>query len=168
MSDHNVIVNLTQLQDYQFKIEFGQAVPAILGDEPAPLGQGTGPSPVQLLAAAVGNCLSDSPCAVRLRPRWGATRKGMYGCCRCWRGCNWVSRLAPWRTWIMCWITSRRIAPSRKAWGKASRLPSRFETPKASCSRRCKHEFARGGGSLWVGLQQHLYRPQAMNRAAWV
>jgi uncharacterized OsmC-like protein len=60
MSDHNVIVNLTQLQDYQFKIEFGQAVPAILGDEPAPLGQGTGPSPVQLLAAAVGNCLSDS------------------------------------------------------------------------------------------------------------
>lgn len=60
MSDQNVTVNLTQQQDYQFKIEFGQTVPAILGDEPAPLGQGTGPSPVQLLAAAVGNCLSDS------------------------------------------------------------------------------------------------------------
>jgi uncharacterized OsmC-like protein len=60
MSDHNVTVNLTQQQDYQFKIEFGQNVPAILGDEPAPLGQGAGPSPVQLLAAAVGNCLSDS------------------------------------------------------------------------------------------------------------
>jgi len=60
MSDQNVTVNLTQQQDYQFRIEFGHAVPAILGDEPAPLGQGTGPSPVQLLAAAVGNCLSDS------------------------------------------------------------------------------------------------------------
>lgn len=60
MSDQNITVTLTQQQDYQFKIEFGAAVPAILGDEPAPLGQGLGPSPVQLLAAAVGNCLSDS------------------------------------------------------------------------------------------------------------
>ena len=60
MSDQNVTVTLTQQQDYQFKIEFGATVPAILGDEPTPLGQGMGPSPVQLLAAAVGNCLSDS------------------------------------------------------------------------------------------------------------
>lgn len=60
MSDSNVTVTLSQQRDYQFKIEFGAAVPAILGDEPAPLGQGLGPSPVQLLAAAVGNCLSDS------------------------------------------------------------------------------------------------------------
>lgn len=60
MSDHLVAVTLTQRQDYQFSIEFGAAVPAILSDEPVPLGQGLGPSPVQLLAAAVGNCLSDS------------------------------------------------------------------------------------------------------------
>lgn len=53
-------VTLTQLQDYQFRIEFGSDMPALIGDEPAPLGGGTGPSPVQLLAAAVGNCLSDS------------------------------------------------------------------------------------------------------------
>jgi uncharacterized OsmC-like protein len=60
MPDPIVRVTLKQQQDYQFKIEFGGTVPAVLGDEPAPLGQGLGPSPVQLLAAAVGNCLSDS------------------------------------------------------------------------------------------------------------
>ncbi len=60
MSDQTVHVSLTQQQDYQFRVEFGGSVPALLGDEPAPLGQGLGPSPVQFLAAAVGNCLSDS------------------------------------------------------------------------------------------------------------
>lgn len=60
MSDKTVLVSLAQQQDYQFQITFGDAVPPLLGDEPAPLGQGQGPSPVQLLAAAVGNCLSDS------------------------------------------------------------------------------------------------------------
>lgn len=60
MSASTVQVTLTQQRDYQFRIEFGAAVPPLLGDEPAPLGQGSGPSPVQLLAAAVGNCLSDS------------------------------------------------------------------------------------------------------------
>ncbi|HSI50329.1 MAG TPA: OsmC family protein [Ideonella sp.] len=53
-------VTLRQLQDYRFEIGFGDEVPAIIGDEPPPLGSSTGPSPVQLLAAAVGNCLSDS------------------------------------------------------------------------------------------------------------
>ena len=60
MSDTTIHVQLKQKQDYQFDIHFGDAVPPILGDEPAPLGSGLGPSPVQLLAAAVGNCLSDS------------------------------------------------------------------------------------------------------------
>ncbi|WP_290903269.1 OsmC family protein [Aquabacterium sp.] len=55
-----VTVQLRQQQDYQFRIAFGGDAPDVLGDEPAPLGQGQGPSPVQLLAAAVGNCLSDS------------------------------------------------------------------------------------------------------------
>ena len=60
MSEGLVHVELTQQQDYQFQINFGGHVPSILGDEPPPLGAGLGPSPVQLLAAAVGNCLSDS------------------------------------------------------------------------------------------------------------
>ena len=53
-------VRLVQRQDYQFDMEFGGNAPNWLADEPPPLGQGAGPSPVQLLAAAVGNCLSDS------------------------------------------------------------------------------------------------------------
>ena len=60
MSETNIHVQLKQKQDYQFDIHFGGAIPAIMSDEPAPLGTGLGPSPSQLLAAAVGNCLSDS------------------------------------------------------------------------------------------------------------
>ena len=53
-------VRLAQVHDYQFDVAFGPTVPLLRSDEPAPLGTGTGPSPVQLLAAAVGNCLSAS------------------------------------------------------------------------------------------------------------
>jgi len=60
MASSSIDVRLTQRQDYQFNVDFGGGVPPLLADEPAPLGQGQGPSPVQLLAAAVGNCLSDS------------------------------------------------------------------------------------------------------------
>lgn len=60
MSESSITVELVQKQDYQFSINFGGAIPLLLGDEPSPLGSGSGPSPVQLLCAAVGNCLSDS------------------------------------------------------------------------------------------------------------
>jgi uncharacterized OsmC-like protein len=60
MTEATASVRLTQVQDYQFDMDFGTPGPAIRADEPAPLGQGTGPSPEQLLAAAVGNCLSAS------------------------------------------------------------------------------------------------------------
>src|SRR3990167_5738526 len=60
MSQGITHVTLTQQQDYQFRIEFEGSMPALISDEPAPLGGGTGPSPVQMLSAAVGNCLSDS------------------------------------------------------------------------------------------------------------
>lgn len=60
MSESRVHVRLRQQQDYQFQTHFGEGVPVLVADEPAPLGQGLGPSPVELLAAAVGNCLSAS------------------------------------------------------------------------------------------------------------
>ncbi|MDP1654778.1 MAG: OsmC family protein [Hylemonella sp.] len=60
MSDTAPRVTLRQQQDFQFEIDFGAEVPKLIGDEHPPLGQGRGPTPVQLLAAAVGNCLSDS------------------------------------------------------------------------------------------------------------
>lgn len=54
------IVKLVQQQDYQFAIHFSDELPPIIADEPPPLGASKGPSPAQLLAAAVANCLSDS------------------------------------------------------------------------------------------------------------
>lgn len=60
MSEPRPRVLLRQQQDFQFEIDFGEGKPPLLGDEGPPLGQGAGPTPVQLLAAAVGNCLSDS------------------------------------------------------------------------------------------------------------
>lgn len=60
MSETTITVHLRQVRDYQFDVDFGAGLPALRCDEPPPLGQGAGPTPVQLLAAAVGNCLSDS------------------------------------------------------------------------------------------------------------
>ena len=60
MSESQITVHLRQQQDYQFDIDFGPAIAVLRADEPPPLGQGAGPTPTQLLAAAVGNCLSDS------------------------------------------------------------------------------------------------------------
>lgn len=53
-------VTLEQQEDFRFMINFGEAIPTLAADESPPLGKGAGPTPVQLLAAAVGNCLSDS------------------------------------------------------------------------------------------------------------
>jgi uncharacterized OsmC-like protein len=51
MSETQIRVQLRQIEDFKFRIDFGGEVPVLLGD---------GPSPVGLLAASVGNCLSDS------------------------------------------------------------------------------------------------------------
>lgn len=60
MSGKTIRVELSQRNDYRFDIAFGDDMPVLISDEPAPLGTGLGPSPVQMLCAAVGNCLSDS------------------------------------------------------------------------------------------------------------
>lgn len=57
---HEVRITVTQQGQYQFLVDFGAAIPGLLGDEPAPLGAGEGPSPSHLLLAAVANCLSSS------------------------------------------------------------------------------------------------------------
>lgn len=53
-------VTITQQGDYQFLVDFSEAIPALLTDEPPPLGGGTGPSPSELLLAGVTNCLTAS------------------------------------------------------------------------------------------------------------
>jgi len=58
--DDRIKVQLAQRADFAFTASFGASVPELVCDEPPPTGQGSGPSPVQLLAAAVGNCLLDS------------------------------------------------------------------------------------------------------------
>ena len=53
-------LTLQQEQNYRCSTNFGGNIPALTCDEPAPLGAGLGPSPVQLLLAAIANCLTDS------------------------------------------------------------------------------------------------------------
>lgn len=55
-----VSVTITQKQNYQFLVDFAEAMPTLIADEPAPLGTGEGPSPEHMLLAAVANCLSAS------------------------------------------------------------------------------------------------------------
>ncbi len=53
-------VSLKQETDYKFSLNFGENIPILYSDESPPLGKGEGSTPVQLLAAAVGNCLGAS------------------------------------------------------------------------------------------------------------
>jgi uncharacterized OsmC-like protein len=55
-----ISVTLRQQQNFHFETEFGGGLADYATDEPAPLGTGLGPSPVQMLLAAVGSCMSSS------------------------------------------------------------------------------------------------------------
>ena len=61
MSSPDARTDLTQVEKYQFKVDFADApFPAITTDEPPPVGQDRGPNPVQSLAMAVGHCMSST------------------------------------------------------------------------------------------------------------
>jgi organic hydroperoxide reductase OsmC/OhrA len=55
-----VSITITRQDKYRFLVDFGPNIATSVADEPPPLGGGAGPSPQQLLAAAVANCLSAS------------------------------------------------------------------------------------------------------------
>lgn len=59
MDDNQFTVKLKRIEKYLFQLDFGE-FGNILADEPAPLGDGEGPSPSAMLAASVANCLSAS------------------------------------------------------------------------------------------------------------
>lgn len=56
---HSFSVQLTLLEGYVFKVDFGD-MGDILTDEAPPLGNGEGPNPARLVGAAVANCLCAS------------------------------------------------------------------------------------------------------------
>jgi len=60
MSEGLRTIRLEQQHDYRVAITWDPAKPPIVADEPPPLGAGDGPSPSQLLLAAVANCMTDS------------------------------------------------------------------------------------------------------------
>jgi organic hydroperoxide reductase OsmC/OhrA len=54
-------IRLERKQGYQLQVDFQQpGIAPLLMDEPPPLGDGQGPKASQVLAAAVGNCLTAS------------------------------------------------------------------------------------------------------------
>ena len=59
MSEQPQVI-LEQQEDYRFTARFESRASTVVLDENPPLGSAAGPSPAQLLVAAVANCLSDS------------------------------------------------------------------------------------------------------------
>ena len=57
---HYIDVTLERQDGYRFLVDFHDGRPPLEVDEQPPIGDGNGPNPARLLAAAVGHCLSAS------------------------------------------------------------------------------------------------------------
>jgi len=60
MTEQVRTITLVQQADYRMAITWDPAREPLVADEPPPLGRSEGPSPSQLLLAAVANCMTDS------------------------------------------------------------------------------------------------------------
>jgi len=60
MDDKQVMVTLSRVNDFEFRVRFDESDQELLMDEPEPLGGGQGPNATRVLSAAIGNCLSAS------------------------------------------------------------------------------------------------------------
>jgi hypothetical protein len=61
MTDSQFTIELAQQSDYRFEARFDNpALPALMTDEPEPLGRRAGPNPARLPGTAVANCLAAS------------------------------------------------------------------------------------------------------------
>lgn len=58
--DHYVNITLNRQAGYKFLVDFGDRREPLEVDEQPPIGDGEGPNPARLLAAAIGHCLSAS------------------------------------------------------------------------------------------------------------
>lgn len=97
VQDRSTTVRLTLEDGYRFRADFGPDLPALVMDEPAPLGSGSGPNAAALLGAAVGNCLGASLLIAYDAP-------------------TWTSRICR-RRWTSAWIG---IATNTCAWGQST------------------------------------------------
>jgi len=70
MSDPDARTELEQVENYRFTVSFaGAPFPSITVDEPPPVGKDQGPNPVQVLAMAVGHCMSTTLLSTLQRAR---------------------------------------------------------------------------------------------------
>jgi uncharacterized OsmC-like protein len=61
MSEKTIVTKLNLIEGYKFMVNSDvDYIPDFLVDETKPDGEGTGPNPSRLLAAAVGHCISSS------------------------------------------------------------------------------------------------------------
>lgn len=61
MSEKTIVTKLQLIDGYKFTVKSNiEYIPDFLVDETKPDGEGSGPSPPRLLAAAVGHCMSSS------------------------------------------------------------------------------------------------------------